>query len=422
MPNPQWALAADAIMTDSFPRLRAGVPGRTHMLVGGLRIGLGPSTVTPGPTAHIQGFAAAAQRLGYEPALFLASELKPLRHLATVPEGKGASTSVCRLLATDLLRMSAAGLTCWRLRRASHRTSPDVIYERVAVLQSLASFHRAKRRSVRVVESNGIMSRETAFDRQATRLYALSRIVERHVYRRADVIVAVSAVLASEIALFADVEQGKIVVVPNAIPLECLQTELVTDSGQITLGFVGAVVQWQGLERLLSALAKVNAERRPQIRLEVIGDGPALTGLRAQAAESELASHVAFLGRLPRTQAYARMASWSAGFSGHVSSSSADMYHSPLKLYEYAGLGLPVFCSPSADADALRSDGLPVFFFDDSNSLEDALRSFASTSARPAAEREELRTALYQRHSWDARVAKVMRAARSVSDSGAGPA
>ena len=63
------------------------------------------------------------------------------------------------------------------------------------------------------------------------------------------------------------------------------------------LGFIGSFFAWEGLDLLLEALPQVIA-RRPDIRLLLVGDGPANAALRAMVERLKLQTHVIFAGQV----------------------------------------------------------------------------------------------------------------------------
>ena len=72
------------------------------------------------------------------------------------------------------------------------------------------------------------------------------------------------------------------------------------------LVFVGRLRRYKGLDWVLRALPRVLA-RRPDTRLEVVGDGPHAEALRRAAAAAGIAHAVDFLGFLPRAEKVRRL-------------------------------------------------------------------------------------------------------------------
>ncbi|MFS0733993.1 glycosyltransferase [Microbacterium sp. 1P10UB] len=384
--------------------------GRADYLVGGFRISIGSDSNTPGPRTHIVNFVEALETAGIDVTLTLASSLPFLGRFARVRQSDYGGVSAAKVRVADAVRVTAGLWSgCCTFVRTARSPRPHFIYERAAVLQSLTSFHRWKRSTIRVVEANGILSRETAHDRKVLRAEKLAASIERHVLRRADLVVSVSQPLAEEIVRFAAVEPSKILVLPNGVRKSLTRVPRTPRvPGQVVIGFVGSVVAWQHLDVFFAAVkaceAQILRETGSRISVEIVGEGGDLERLQSLCRE-EGWENIAFLGRLSHSEAVERIARWHVGFAGHTKSSSSEMYHSPLKIYEYAALGLSVVCTPSGDAAALQSSGSDVHIFTDQSALPAALRAALARATsddepRIRAQRESVAA----HHSWDARV------------------
>jgi glycosyltransferase involved in cell wall biosynthesis len=404
------------------------VPGRAggnaetlsvDYLVGGFRISVGPDSNTPGPRTHIVSFIEALRENGHRVRLLLASDLPYMGRFSRVRQSDYAAASPLKVRIADVVRMGAAVWTganvFWRLRG---EPAPDLIYERVAVLQSLTSFHPAKRRAIRVVEANGILSRETAHDRKVLRAEKLAAALERHVLRRADLVVAVSAGLRDELVRFARLDPDSVLVVPNGVSSATTAMPRTVRPDEVVIGFVGSIVKWQHLDSFLDTVADAlprldAAAGGKRVVVEIIGDGAEFRTLVDVVARRGLGDRVTLLGRLPHEEALTRMTEWNIGFAGHEKSSSDRMYHSPLKVYEYAALGLAAVCTYSDDATALQRSGLPTFFYSDQESLafglEAAVLGESVVTPETIAER---RATIAREHSWSERLGRVLDAAR----------
>jgi glycosyltransferase involved in cell wall biosynthesis len=142
----------------------------------------------------------------------------------------------------------------------------------------------------------------------------------------------------------------------------------VAKAAQPTLTFVGRLRRYKGLDWVLRALPAVRA-RVPDVRLEIVGDGPYAAALRAQARRAGLEPAVEFLGHLPPADKVRRLqASW------------AVLQPSPkegwgLTVVEAGACGTAVVASDAPGLrDSVRRDetGLLVPFGDDA-ALADAL-------------------------------------------------
>lgn len=384
---------------------------RVDYLVGGFRISLDSSTDTPGPRTHIVNFLRGLDQNGVQSKLFLASSFPFMGRFASIKQTDYVDVSNARVWFADVVRIVAAlwcGLNVFVRSAASPR--PTMIYERLAVLQSLSSFHVWKGRAFRVVEANGILSRETAQDRNVLKSERLAAYLERRVLRRADLVVAVSARLKEELIAFASLDPDKIMVVPNGVPDQLLRYDRKPHEVRVA-GFVGSVVKWHGLDRIIEEIAEVSRESNVALAFEVIGDGAELASLRALVDEQGLTDVVRLRGRMAQEDAFELMAGWDIGIASHQKSSSDSMYHSPLKLYEYAALGLSILCTDSNDARALASSGADVRLFEDATQFTEQLQRMLVEPPRSPEAIEASRSAVLAAHSWRSRVAGVLRRA-----------
>jgi glycosyltransferase involved in cell wall biosynthesis len=112
-----------------------------------------------------------------------------------------------------------------------------------------------------------------------------------------------------------------------------------------TLGFVGTLKGWHGVETLLAALALVG----PGHRLLVVGDGPRATGLRATADRLGVSDRVEWTGAVPAAAVPALLQRMDVACAPYPALDG--FYFSPLKVTEYLAAGLPVVAS---DVGGLR--------------------------------------------------------------------
>jgi len=102
----------------------------------------------------------------------------------------------------------------------------------------------------------------------------------------------------------------KIMVSPNGVDLELFGTPVPADparaealglTGKTVLGFIGSFYPYEGLDDLIAALPMLIA-CDPDIRLLLVGGGPAEAALRAQAEASPAAHAIRFVGRVPHSE------------------------------------------------------------------------------------------------------------------------
>jgi glycosyltransferase involved in cell wall biosynthesis len=103
--------------------------------------------------------------------------------------------------------------------------------------------------------------------------------------------------------------------------------------------FVGRLVEKKGCDRLIRAMSLVEA-RHPAARLLIVGDGPLLDPLRAQARES--LRNCTFLGSQPPSVVRDLMYRSSVLAAPSIVAASGDTEGLPINLCEAQAVGLPV--------------------------------------------------------------------------------
>lgn len=244
-----------------------------------------------------------------------------------------------------------------RLARAAREFRPDALYER-ANLFYLAGALLARRRGLPfLLEVNSPLAQErAAFGR--LRLRRLARWAENTVWRSADRVLPVTAVLADLVAA-AGVTRDRITVVPNGIDLEAFPEGLDNrppGRAEVVVGFVGFVRDWHGLDAVLRAIAA--SCDGPRIVLQVVGEGPARPGLEALAAELGIEGQVLFTGLAERD----RIPALVAGFDIALQPASVA-YASPLKVFEYMAAGRAIVAPDQPNIREVLADGRTALLF-----------------------------------------------------------
>lgn len=218
-----------------------------------------------------------------------------------------------------------------KLRRAAAEFRPDVIYERYNLF-FVSGALLAKRRGLPfLVEVNAPLAEERSRFGNL-RLHRLARWSERFVWRAGSRVLPVTAVLAGHVAT-AGVPPARIAVVPNGIDLEEFPASPPDPPRDpLTLGFVGFVRDWHGLDGVVRAIAAWQG--RPRLALLLVGEGPARPGLEALAAELGIADQVRFTGLAERHEIPGHVAAFDIALQP-----AAVAYASPLKVFEYMAAG-----------------------------------------------------------------------------------
>jgi glycosyltransferase involved in cell wall biosynthesis len=206
-------------------------------------------------------------------------------------------------------------------------------------------------------------------------------------------------------------------IIPNGVSRELLSLSAGPDAkkafgldGKIVLGFTGFVKDWHGLDRVLDWVA----ERAPSnMHLVVVGDGPALPALKAQAERLKITDKVTFAGLVARN----RIASYVAAFDIALQPKCVE-YCSPLKLPEYMALGKAIVAPDQPNIREVLVDGQSALLFeaDRPQRLFDALdRLVADAGLRQRLGAAARQTIEQRKLTWQGNAQRVASLARSTT-------
>ncbi|MDT3670672.1 MAG: glycosyltransferase, exosortase A system-associated [Aromatoleum sp.] len=204
-------------------------------------------------------------------------------------------------------------LTAARLDELVGELQPNVIHAHSPVLNALPSLWVGRRRKLPVVYEMRASWEDAAVDHGTTSegsvRYRVSRALESFALHCADEITTICEGLRGDI-LMRGVRPDKVTVIPNAVdadafgfgaePDVALRSELGLD-GKTVVGFAGSFYGYEGLNLLVSAIARL-VGRFPDLRLLLVGGGVQEDALRRQAEAEGIAARVVFAGRVPHDQ------------------------------------------------------------------------------------------------------------------------
>lgn len=153
------------------------------------------------------------------------------------------------------------------------------------------------------------------------------------------------------------------------------------DKKRFTIGFVGTLKPWHGLEDLGQAFSSLRAQGVPA-ELRIVGDGPAREDLRSAISPGDQ-EHVHWKGALPHAEVAEQLARMDVAVAPYPA--YEPFYFSPLKIMEYMAAGLPVVASRMGDIPDWVRDGDTGLLYPPGNipALVDCLsRMFADPERR----------------------------------------
>jgi glycosyltransferase involved in cell wall biosynthesis len=332
-----------------------------------------------GQAVHVRELVHALREIGCE---VRECALVPKSTSPATPAGRGRRGFWARLRLPRLLVELLEVLYSHRARRVLAREirafRPHLVYERHA-LHCHAGLDAAVAAGLPLfLEVNSPMVDEMSTLR-LLRFARLARATERRVLGGATRVLAVSDVLARMLVELG-APRGRVEVVRNgAEPARCgpqavaeagaLRTSLGLAPGAFVLGFVGYVRDWHRLDLVLDAMQLPGLA---DLHLLVVGTGPALPALVAQAAARGLTARLHLAGEQPADRVPAHVLAMDATLVPAI-----NPYASPLKLFDALAAGVPVVAPDQPNLRELLQHGTNGLLFreGDATSLAEQVRS-----------------------------------------------
>ncbi len=327
------------------------------------------STGQAGYSSHIRGMIRGLKELDAQVSPVIYGD-RPSGATTVAKRASSTRSAARRLARRSIPRFAWNGLRDGRLVGADRRgseglvevlnsTSADFIYERHAHLH-VGGLRVARDLGIRhVLEVNSPPNERarlrgwSPYDRVATR--RTLRVIQE-----TDVVLFVSSALREYYEDLIGSRLSHAAVVPNAVDAGSLEIfhnaprEDVAD--EITIGFVGSLMPWHGVDLLLEAFRSI-ARSHPQTRLMIVGDGERRRELEAESESLGLGAAVTFTGAVAHDDALSMIATFDIAVMV-----DSNWYGSPMKLFEYAGLGCAMLVPDVAPVREVFLSGVDALF------------------------------------------------------------
>jgi len=204
----------------------------------------------------------------------------------------------------------------------------------------------------------------------------------------------------------ADAVADRIHTVPNGVSVRRIQPQP-ADPERVVVTFVGTLKPWHGVADLITAASLA----RQQWSLRIIGDGPEMETLRAQA--ERLGVEADFRGAVSPEEIPAHMAGSAIGVAPYPDLGGREQqYFSPMKVLEYLAAGLAVVASDVGQIPQLLEEGSQLHGVlvtpSDPTALAAALDDLAASPQRRARMGRNGRLLAEERHSWRRVVTRIL--------------
>jgi glycogen synthase len=200
-----------------------------------------------------------------------------------------------------------------RLQEIAQRFRPDILQAHSPVLDALPALAVGRSLGVPVVYEVRAFWEDAAVDlgtnREGGPRYRATRAVETFALKRAAHVTTICEGLKQDIVR-RGIPESRITVIPNAVDVDTFEFGAVRDDAlaarlgladTTVVGFVGSFYAYEGLSVLLRALPGV-LQRRPDVRVLLVGGGPVEADLQALAGELGVRDKIVFTGRVPHSE------------------------------------------------------------------------------------------------------------------------
>lgn len=371
-------------------------------------------THTGGYTGRAHGLLAGLKRLGVE----IVGYTRPGFLAETKAENPKAEYNIDGIIYrnTDSTRQRAKGeyqymLSCIEQYEAIFmRERPDVVHARSTYLIALPAIIAAHNLGIPAVyEVSGLWElvyRGRGDVGRAKR----TEFLENLTCLAADRVVTMNDSMA-ELLKSRSETSLEVGLVPNAVNPERFEgvTPLVElGDAAYDVGYIGSMVDYEGLDLLLEAIATLRAKGRV-VTAKIVGDGTMRRTMEEKAQSLGVFDQVLFRGAVPAKDAVNEFQNIRTIVLPRKSTPATEIV-TPLKPFEAMAAGRPLLVSDVNALAELSKDGQYAWTFekDDSQSLADALERLLDDEASQKGLVSNCHSLIEEKHGWDL-VAKMMR-------------
>lgn len=162
------------------------------------------------------------------------------------------------------------------------------------------------------------------------------RKVEKKMFEKADANFFVSGFLKNKIIKVP--KETRDFVVHNGVDLEIFQPKQFTETNiEVVFGYVGTIDYHKNLKQLIDAFVNISHNYKEKVSLLIIGDGPMMNELRSYIKLKGVGAQIKLAGWVTHTEIVNYLHKMDVAIHH-----SANPYMSPLKIFEYMAVGLPV--------------------------------------------------------------------------------
>ncbi len=291
------------------------------------------------------------------------------------------------------------------IMQAVKKFQPDVIYDRYNSYSTAAIKAGRLANLPIILEVNAPVAFErTAYSFRQLKFSWLAYHYERRICSGADQIVTVSTALKEYLLETYKIDPEKVSVFPNAINPKMFSVsqrdggirEMYGLNQKIIVGFVGSLRAWHGIDVLMKVIPEVVAKER-RAHFLIVGAGELHDAFQEFVQANQLENNLTMTGWVSRAEIPSHIAAMDITLMPN-----SNFYGSPIKVFEYMGMGKPTIAPRLPPLEEVITDGENAVLVDPGN--EDALREAILDLIKNPSKRETIgknaSSHILRNHTW----------------------
>lgn len=372
-----------------------------------------------GSSLHIQEIIRSFLNLGMDVTLFASNQggeapadLRQVKCI-TLPPQQSHSGKASRAQ-REIYAIQSHYWFMWRLLQEKPF---DLIYERYSLWSQTGVKYAKKQGISAVLEVNAPLIEESKTYRGLVNEHQAVNIAQYN-FQHANLICCVSQAVADYVRelvmmVSTSLPVRPIIVTPNAVNPQRFSSlpspVLRTATDKLTIGFVGTLKPWHGLEYLLSAFADFCQKNlKLSVSLLIVGEGPQRVAMETLASELKISTNIQFTGAVPP----ADIPFWLEKMDIAVAPYPAldNFYFSPLKVFEYMAAGLPVIASDIGQIKMVIQHGQQGLLVTpgSASALSKALQQMVDNPQQAVQLGYQAQQYILAHHTWDAVAQRIL--------------
>lgn len=275
---------------------------------------------------------------------------------------------------------------------------PDIIYERSEYLLKSGVGVAQKHKIKHILEVNAPFIDEWEEFEGKSLLTNYAHRVEEYKLKNTSLVSCISTTLRNHLFKKYSIKSTPSVIVTNGVDLDkfpILSEKVSTSNSEITIGFVGSILPYHGVDNLIDAFANLyNQYKDLNLNLLIVGDGMSLNDLKNRAVKLNIENKVTFTGKVDRKDLKNYLSKMDVCVLAKT-----KWYCSPIKLFEYASSSKAILAPNTEPVSEVFTHGKDAFLVEKQN-IEAGLKELIANADLRKSLASESRQLMESSYQW----------------------